>query len=207
MTMDTRILLWDDSLDYVNYLDALNAVGLTAEVSREADTSCGGLVLPGGGDIVENTLPEDEWRVIAAFAAAEKPILGICRGLQALNVFFGGTLYGYVSGHQQPGADAVHAVRAVGELAELMGTEGRVTSSHHQAIRRLGAGLSVRQWAPDGVIEGVCHSSLPVLAVQWHPERQSFALRREDASDGAAVFWWLRREAERRGKAEKGGEG
>ena len=124
-----------------------------------------------------------------------------------MNVFFGGTLYGYVSGHQQPGADAVHAVRAVGELAELMGTEGRVTSSHHQAIRRLGAGLSVRQWAPDGVIEGVCHSSLPVLAVQWHPERQSFALRREDASDGAAVFWWLRREAERRGKAEKGGDG
>ena len=114
-------------------------------MSREADTSCGGLVLPGGGDIVENTLPEDEWRVIAAFAAAEKPILGICRGLQALNVFFGGTLYGYVSGHQQPGADAVHAVRAVGELAELMGTEGRVTSSHHQAIRRLGAGLSGRQ--------------------------------------------------------------
>ena len=47
--MDTRILLWDDGLDYVNYLDALNAVGLTAEVSREADTSCGGLVLPGGG--------------------------------------------------------------------------------------------------------------------------------------------------------------
>ena len=185
MTMVTRILLWDDGLDYVNYLNALNAVGLTAEVSREADASCGGLVLPGGGDIVENTLPEDEWRVIAAFAAAEKPILGICRGLQALNVFFGGTLYGYVSGHQQPGADAVHAVRAVGELAELMGTEGRVTSSHHQAIRRLGAGLSV----------------------QWHPERQSFALRREDASDGAAVFWWLRREAERRGKAEKGGEG
>jgi len=70
-----------------------------------------------------------------------------------------------------------------------------------------GAGLSVRQWAPDGVIEGVCHSSLPVLAVQWHPERQSFALRREDASDGAAVFWWLRREAEKRGRAEKGGEG
>ena len=77
--MDTRILLWDDGSDYVNYLDALNAVGLTAEVSREADASCGGLVLPGGGDIMENTLPEDEWQVIAAFAAAEKPILEIGR--------------------------------------------------------------------------------------------------------------------------------
>lgn len=55
----------------------------------------------------------------------------------------------------------------------------------------------VRQWAADGVIEGICHSRLPVLGVQWHPERQAFALRRGEAADGAAVFWWLRRQAEK----------
>lgn len=104
--------------------------------------------------------------------------MGICRGMQALNVFFGGTLYAYVPGHQVKGADILHDTRAVGELAELVGTTPRVNSNHHQAICRLGRGLGVRQWAADGVIEGICHSRLPVLGVQWHPERQAFALRR-----------------------------
>lgn len=195
--MNASVLLWDDGLNYVNYINALRSVGLTPVVGREASADCCGLLLPGGGDIVNNVLPEAEWRAIASFAAAEKPILGVCRGLQALNVFFGGTLYTYVPGHQGE-VDIIHTTRAVGELAELVGTEPQVTSSHHQAIRRLGAGLSVRQWSPDGVIEGVCHSALPVLAVQWHPERQSFALRRDDAADGAPVFHWLRRQIEKR---------
>lgn len=105
--------------------------------------------------------------------------------MQALNVFFGGTLYAYIHGHQLPEGDILHATRAVGELAELVGTEPLVNSNHHQAVHRLGAGLSVRQWAGDGVIEGVCHTALPILAVQWHPER----LR--TGADGAAVFRWL----------------
>ena len=136
-------------------------------------------------------LPPEEERVIAAFTAAEKPILGICRGLQALNVFFGGSLYAYIPGHQSPEGDILHATRAVGELAELVGTAPLVNSNHHQAVHRLGAGLSVRQWAGDGVIEGICHTALPILAVQWHPER----LR--TGADGAAVFRWLRRRVEK----------
>ncbi len=196
MLVDGRVLIWDDGLHYVNYLRAVEAVGLAAAVVHEVTPDCDALLLPGGGDIADNTLPEDEWHAIAAFATTGKPILGICRGMQALNVFFGGTLYGYVAGHQKK-VDIIHLTCAVGELAELLGTGPFVTSNHHQAIRRLGAGLSVQQWAADGVIEGVCHTSLPVLAVQWHPERQSFALRREDASDGAPVFRWLRQQVEK----------
>ena len=146
---------------------------------------CAALLLPGGGDIADRLPPEEE-RVIAAFTAAEKPILGICRGLQALNVFFGGTLYAYIPGHQSPEGDILHATRAVGELAELVGTEPLVNSNHHQAVHRLGAGLSVRQWAGDGVIEGICHTALPILAVQWHPEFSFRVLRR---SSGGSRRW------------------
>ena len=184
--MEKRVLIWDDGLNYVNYMEALRAVDLTPVVGREAAGPCAALLLP-----------EDEIRTIRAYAAAEKPILGICRGMQALNVFFGGTLYARVPGHQVKAGDILHDTRAVGELAELVGTTPRVNSNHHQAICRLGRGLGVRQWAADGVIEGICHSRLPVLGVQWHPERQAFALRRGDAADGAAVFWWLRRQAEK----------
>ena len=186
--MDRRVLVWDGGHDYVNYKAALSAVGLEAVVSADMEEAarCAALLLPGGGDIADRLPPEEE-RVIAAFTAAEKPILGICRGLHALNVFFGGTLYAYIPDHQSPEGDIVHATRAVGELAGLVGTEPLVNSNHHQAVHRLGAGLSVRQWAGDGVIEGICHTALPILAVQWHPER----LR--TGADGAAVFRWLRR--------------
>ena len=165
--MDRRVLVWDGGHDYVNYKAALSAVGLETVVSadREEASRCAALLLPGGGDIADRLPPEE--------------------GLQALNVFFGGTLYAYIPGHQSPEGDILHATRAVGELAELVGTEPLVNSNHHQAVHRLGAGLSVRQWAGDGVIEGVCHTALPILAVQWHPER----LR--TGADGAAVFRWL----------------
>ena len=190
--MDRRVLIWDGGYDYANYEKALSAVGLEAVVSgdRGETARCAALLLPGGGDIADRLPPEEE-RVIAAFAAAEKPILGICRGLQALNVFFGGTLYAYIPGHQSQEGDILHATRAVGELAELVGTEPLVNSNHHQAVYRLGAGLSVRQWAGDGVIEGLCHNALPILAVQWHPERLC------TGADGAAVFRWLRRRVEK----------
>lgn len=87
--MEKRVLIWDDGLNYVNYMEALRAVDLTPVVGREAAGPCAALLLPGGGDIADR-LPEDEIRTIRAYAAAEKPILGICRGMQALNVFSAG---------------------------------------------------------------------------------------------------------------------
>lgn len=192
-SMTDTVFLYGGPQDYGNYRTALASVGLRAVVSRSltAALGCGGLLLPGGGDI-HGSLPPEETFLLRAFWEAHRPILGICRGMQALNVFRGGTLLDDVSGHRQPQHDLIHPTRAAGPLASLLGPAPAVNSNHHQAVDRTGEGLRLCQWAADGVAEGLYAPDRPVLGVQWHPERQSFAMRRGDAADGAPVFRWFR---------------
>lgn len=98
------------------------------------------------------------------------PIFGICRGLQSLNVFFGGTLrnlwFHPYSNHED---DKVHKVMANGEKKEL-----EVNSFHHQAIDKLGSYLTIEAQTDkinEGVIEAISCFSKGIFAVQWHPER------------------------------------
>ena len=158
-----------------SYREAIYSAGGVPICSLSAADSalCGGLLLPGGGDIGER-LDEPERKLIQSFVQSGRPILGICRGMQALNVYFGGDLYSHIPGHQQPRGD--------------LGRRPAVTSNHHQALRHLGQGLQAVQVTPDGVIEAVAHGMLPVWGVQWHPERQSFLRRRSDAVDAAPIF-------------------
>ena len=172
-----------------NYTAAVySAGGMPICSADNADSAlCGGLLLPGGGDIGER-LDEGERKLIQSFVQSGRPILGICRGMQALNAYFGGDLLNDTPGHQQAAGDMIHGTLAMGRMAALLGRRPVVTSNHHQSLRRVGEGLQVVQMAADGVIEGVEHADLPVWGVQWHPERQSFALRRSDAADAAAIF-------------------
>ncbi len=180
----------EDAADpYTNYRAALTAAGAVPVTPSDgvSPDACQGLLLPGGGDI-DNALPPEETALIRSFAESGRPILGICRGMQALNVYFGGTLYADVPGHRTPGCDMVHPTAAEGPVAALLGPAPTVNSSHHQAVERLGDGLVICQRAADGTVEAFVHRSLPILGVQWHPERQSFARLRPDAVDAAPVF-------------------
>jgi len=172
--------------DFSHYRAALEQRGQSVIISTElADAfSCDRLLLPGGGDI-HGPLDEPEQRLIQYFTDRYRPILGICRGMQALNVWFGGTLRDFVSGHQRPEGDLWHITRAVDCLACALGPTPLVNSNHHQAVAQLGSGLIPCQWAADGILEGFCHESRPIWGVQWHPERCEI---------GGGIFDWFCRE-------------
>lgn len=131
--------------------------------------------------------------LLEAALAARLPVLGVCGGMQLLNVVRGGTLYqdlvadAGLGGHEQPAPKDVpsHAVAVVPgtQLAALVGGGTlRVNSTHHQAVREPGAGVLVSGRAPDGVVEAIELPDLPfAVGVQWHPE----AVLRHDARQAA----------------------
>jgi putative glutamine amidotransferase len=124
----------------------------------------------------EPALDRFELELARAADAAGMPLLGICRGAQALNVARGGTLHQHVDGHRQTELATLptHSVRiAARSRAALLlgGHAAEVNSFHHQAVDTLGDGLVATAWAPDGTIEGVEDPQHPfLLAVQWHAE-------------------------------------
>ena len=168
----------------------LNVLPLSTRAADYAQ-ALDGLVLQGGADISPLAYGEEplkpEWagdplrdryeiELVRAFTGAAKPVLGICRGAQLINVALGGSLHQDIPAHRSDDYDLhAHEVRLEpgSGLARLYGETGprRVVSIHHQAINRLAPGLQVEARAEDGVIEAVRGTGASYLcAVQWHPE-------------------------------------
>lgn len=151
-----------------------------------------GLLLPGGGDLhpahfngedkgcggIDSGLDRMQFYLAEAFMGRKKPVLGICKGMQLLNVLCGGDLkvhlpeevlkrHDYDRGQEK---DRMHLSFLLMERNKEP-VRCMVNSAHHQAVNRIGHNLEVMQWSEDGVMEGICHENLPVIGFQWHPER------------------------------------
>lgn len=178
------------NIDYLRMLDTMDAVGipiLPFMDHEEAALTCDGLLLPGGADLNPklyhqkpdpsvteffDDIDDLDLRLIHAFMKQNKPIFGICRGLQILNVAFGGTLVQDIPNHNQS-ADRHQMTHSVSinkdsELYKLLGDSLQVNSLHHQIIDQLGEGLKAVALSPEGYIEAIEYPN--ILAVQWHPE-------------------------------------
>jgi putative glutamine amidotransferase len=163
---------------------------------------CYGIVLTGGEDVhprfynkleylelcykddMDEKRDEFEIKVLEFTQQNKIPVLGICRGLQIANVFFGGTLipdiptFRKFNHSKRAGNDTHHTINidANSGLYKMIGDErGEVNSAHHQSADRVGKDLVANAFSMDGVIEGlewIDPSSKPYLSlVQWHPER------------------------------------
>jgi putative glutamine amidotransferase len=110
--------------------------------------------------------------VIKYAKTTKKPLLGVCRGLQSVNVFLGGTLYQDLAqlGLKHSNIPGNHKINTVENDVLKFESEIAVNSYHHQGIKKLATGLKVIGKQTDGIIEAVVHESLPIIAVQWHPE-------------------------------------
>ena len=190
---------------YIRAIEQAGGLPLLLPCVRETETIaqfvnlCDGFLFAGGADIDPRRYGEEkkaacggiqpyrdelEFAVFAQAVGTSKPILAICRGIQLVNVAFGGTLYQDIPSelhteilHRQsePKFSHSHEVKVLADtpLYGLVKTDRiRANSFHHQAIKTLADGLAVMALADDDIIEAVCTTGERYLrAYQWHPER------------------------------------
>jgi len=189
----SKILISVGKLDknahiYADIIERCGAQPITAYASEYLD-EYDGLLLAGGIDVnpkhygeenvsalnIDDMRDAAELKLIKAFIDARKPIMGICRGMQILNVYFGGTLIQDLPCAIKHKQGVFHPVNTTTDnfISQLFGRSFIVNSYHHQAVKHLADCLITDLESNDGVLEGYHHKDLPIFALQCHPERMT----------------------------------
>jgi putative glutamine amidotransferase len=189
----TSRVLYEDKVrkQFVNerYLTALikrgfNTIMLTLDNPNIEDilALCDGFVITGGHDIDPHYFGEDNHgeskecdphldeldKVVVLYALKHKlPLLGICRGHQAINIFLGGSLYQDIGNSH---TSTKHLVTSTKNRMFDFPVEFETNSYHHQALKKTANDLEIIAVSKDNIIEAVIHKTLPIMAFQWHPE-------------------------------------
>lgn len=173
------------------YEAAIRAAGLEPILNPSSFEQAEGLLLTGGTDLnpllygesrgpntdqPDDDRDESELQAVHEALRLNVPILGICRGMQTLNVALGGSLKQHIANgtHEKRDVADAHKIRLepASKLGNIIGVHDyAVNSRHHQCVARIGASLHVCARSNDDVVEGIEDSSRPfVIGVQWHPE-------------------------------------
>ena len=193
-----------------NYISAFYSAGFEICADYLAQNLlCDGLVLCGGGDIdpvyygkvscgsnpPDKERDKSEFFLFEHYYALKKPVFGICRGMQVVNVALGGSLVQDIKNgaHISKKGDVFHMVKNIKETPteQLFGGRMQVNSAHHQSCSSLGEGLFVTQKAYDGIIEGIYGKN--IIATQWHPERMVLSHRKKEFCDVSLLFKFFRK--------------
>jgi len=192
-----------------NYEKALDYFKVKTCTSLSPGTIKNGdvLILPGGGDItpaffgeknkgsynIDTELDILQLQALDFYVSHGKPVLGICKGMQLINIYFGGTIIQNLptaDSHAYNNGDLIHSSFTVenSTLRKLYGERFNINSAHHQGIGKTGKNLTVSQIAEDNVIEGIEHAYLPIIGVQWHPERIFENTPKKTTINGSLIF-------------------
>lgn len=195
-----------------NYVEAFSFHGFETHAAYlPEDTGFDALVLCGGGDVDPSFYCEKncgsespdilrdraEFSLFEKYYSLGKPIIGICRGCQLINVAMGGSLVqhipSYIDHVHCNGHDNIHSVvNTPGTVLDtLFGKEMTVNSSHHQACSVMGQGIDAIQHHADGTVEAIAGNN--IIAFQWHPERMTASFFDERYSDPSNIFEEIKR--------------
>ncbi len=191
------------SLDYIKAVEKAGGIPIILPIVAEEETiklqllNCDGIILGGGYDIhpkfykdephkeigfMREDIDEYQFKLLKIFLEEDKPILGICKGCQLLNVFLNGDLYQDLSEYPEEALMHIQKSRKYeqchnikikenSKLFNLFGENIMVNSFHHQCLKNIGKGLEVTALSKDGIVEAIeLKDKRFVIGVQWHPE-------------------------------------
>lgn len=189
---------WSLNRDYAERIVQAGGIPILAinpDCAEEYADLADGLLLSGGKDVQPSLFGQEtmydfvltdearddlEWKIMKAFIDRKKPIFGICRGVQVMNVYFGGTLIqdipDQLGGDHAKGVNHDLEVKKDSILGKLFGESMYINSYHHQGIDKVADGFIATAWSDANghkLVEAIEHESLPFWSVQWHPERMS----------------------------------